>query len=543
MIPVATSVEPVIVVGGGPVGFAVALDLGLRGIRSVVVERDPSTSAVLLAKAGTLNERTMEICRRWGIAEEVIENYPEDANFDTIYCTGVDGLLIGADPRPCARDRVAPPGALEKLRRCPQFKFDPIIARAALATGNVTVLYGHEFRGFEQSDDKVSADIVEIATDTEKRLTGPYLVACDGAGSRIRRSLGLSFAGKLLAHSVSVMIEADLSKTKFGWRNRYMFIDERGTWATLSAVDGERLWRYGVIENKGMEISEDDIVKGMHRALGPAVSFKILRIIPWRRSQCIIEKYRVGRVLFAGDSAHTTSPTGGHGLNTGIGDAVSLGWMLHAVLTGEAGERLLDAYELERRPVAIRNSTISTENFDAWVGATDFSKALDLSAEGDHARQAIGRRLSASLQQEWKSFGVALGYRYEGSPIIEPDGTPEPPQEIQTYTQTARPGHRAPHAWLRDGRSTIDLFGDGFVLLRFDTGVDVTKLMDAAAARNVRLTLADIDQEDIARLYEHALVLVRPDGHVAWRDERAPADPDALICKVAGFTAVPGAVS
>jgi hypothetical protein len=258
-------------------------------------------------------------------------------------------------------------------------------------------------------------------------------------------------------------------------------------------------------------------------------------VFPWRRSQCTVERYRVGRILLAGDAAHTTSPTGGHGLNTGIGDALSLGWMLHAILTGQGGEGLLDAYEIERRAVAIRNSSLSTRNFNAWIGATDFSEVLVPGPSGDAVREEIGESLSAALQQEWTSTGVGLGYRYEGSPIIVSDDTPQPPDPISSYEPTARPGHRAPHVWIADGRSTIDLFGRGFVLLRFDPAFDVAPLSDAAQRRNVALEVIDIPDPSIARLYERALVLVRPDAHVCWRGDALPEDCDGLMATVAGF--------
>lgn len=527
---------PVLIIGGGPVGLATALDLGLRGVRSIVVERDPSTGAELLAKAGTLNERTMEICRWWGVRDAVATcGFPDDVNLDTIYCTGLQGLLIGIDPRPSTNERVPPKGAREMLRKCPQFQFDPILARAVMGTGQTTILYGHQFDRFEQDADGVTAELTELSTGTKKALRADYLVACDGAGSTVRRQLGLAFEGPLLSYSVSAMLKADLTQTRYGVRNRYMFIDANGTWANLTSVDGIDLWRFTLVGNEEkLDPAVHDIGDDIRRAFGPDIPFEILRVVPWRRSQCTIEKYRVGRVLFAGDAAHTTSPTGGHGLNTGIGDALALGWMLHAAISGYGGPGLLDGYEAERRPVAIRNSSISTQNFSYWVGATDFSLVMDETEDGETARRKIGETLTQLLQQEWTSHGVGLGYRYEGSPLIAPDGTPEPPDEVSTYTQTARPGHRAPHAWLRDGRSTIDLFGRDFVLLRFPGAPDPSGLAAAAKSRGAPLRVVEIEQPEIARLYERKLVLVRPDGHVAWRDDAAPANAEGLIAKVAG---------
>jgi 2-polyprenyl-6-methoxyphenol hydroxylase-like FAD-dependent oxidoreductase len=524
---------PVIIVGGGPVGLAVALDLGRRGVRSIIVERDASTGAELLAKAGTLNERTMEICRFWGIAEDVANcGFPDEVNLDSLYCTALDGHFIGNDPRPCTLDRVAPPGALEMLRKCPQFQFDPILARAALATGLVEIHYGHSFERFVQNDEGVVVTVSSAAG--ERTISGLYLIACDGAGSRIRRSLGIEFPGAMLSYSVSAMVRADLSHSKFGIRNRYMFLDTGGTWSNLTSVDGSTLWRFTLVgSEEKLDPAVHDIAVDVARAFGHNIPFELLRVFPWRRSQCTIERYREGRVFFAGDAAHTTSPTGGHGLNTGIGDALSLGWMLHAVLSGQGGEGLLDAYEAERRPVAIRNGGFSTGNFANWIGATDFGRVMEAGAGGDAARTRVGDRMSEALNQEWTSTGVGLGYRFEGSPLIIADGTPEPPDPVEIYAQTARPGHRAPHAWLSDRQSTIDLFGHGFVLLRFDHTIDVAPLVAAAGA--VALKVIDIADAAIAALYERPLVLVRPDAHVCWRGDTLPDNPAQLIATVAGF--------
>jgi 2-polyprenyl-6-methoxyphenol hydroxylase-like FAD-dependent oxidoreductase len=527
---------PVIIIGGGPVGLATALDLGRRGVRSIVIERDASTGAELLAKAGTLNERTMEICRFWGIADAVANcGFPDDVNLDSLYCTALDGLFIGNDARPCTNERVPPPGALEMLRKCPQFQFDPILARAVAATGMVEMLYGHSFERFEQNDEGVTVQVTSLETGETKTLNGQYLVACDGAGSRIRRSLGIEFPGTMLSYSVSAMVRADLSQSKFGVRNRFMFLDTGGTWANLTSVDGTTLWRFTLVgSEEKLDPAVHDISHDVARAFGPDIPFELLRVFPWRRSQCTIQRYREGRVFFAGDAAHTTSPTGGHGLNTGIGDALSLGWMLHAVLSGQGGEGLLAAYEAERKPIAIRNGTFSTSNFASWIGATDFSRVMDEGAEGDAARADVGAVMSEALNQEWTSTGVGLGYRFEGSPLIVPDGTPEPPDPVETYEQTARPGHRAPHAWLDDGKSTIDLFGHGFVLLRFDPAIDVTPIVSAAGS--VSLQVVDIADPAIAALYERKLVLVRPDAHLCWRGDALPNDCAQLIATVAGFT-------
>jgi len=245
-------------------------------------------------------------------------------------------------------------------------------------------------------------------------------------------------------------------------------------------------------------------------------------------------QYRTGRVLLAGDAAHTMSPTGGFGMNTGCIDAVNLGWKLQAMLDGWGGEALLDTYETEQKPVVHRNALASTRNYDMWVGVRAMcGPILDNTETGEKIRRAVGTRLKASLREEWECLGVMLGYRYDASPICIPDGSPPPPDPVSEYIPTARPGSRAPHAWLPDGRSTLDLFGCGFVLLRFGA-VDVGDIVAAARRAKLPLTVVDIDTPEIVTLYQRRLVLVRPDGHVAWRADAAPDDAGHLLDVVRG---------
>jgi 2-polyprenyl-6-methoxyphenol hydroxylase-like FAD-dependent oxidoreductase len=531
----ATFDVPVLIVGGGPVGLALALELGLRQQRSLVIEQAAGV-AELVSKAGTLNERTMEICRRWGISDEVAASFPGEFPMDNIYCTALDGHLIGHDPRPSAHDRSPPSSTPEKLRKCPQMTFDPLLARAVIRTGFSTIRYNTRFEAFVDDASGVTATIRDVRTDEATTMRSRYLIACDGAGSQIRKALGIAFPGKELGRSTSILVRAaNVEKYhQLGLANRYMFIGLKGTWANLTSVDGLDLWRFTAIAGEdATDLASAE--QQVRRAFGPNAPFEVVRLMHWRRSACTAERYRVGNVFLAGDAAHTTSPTGGHGLNTGIGDAFTLGWMLDAVLRGWGGKHLLDAYEQERRPVAIYNSSISTQNFQNWLGAADWSLIYDHTPEGNEARKRIHVQLTDSLKQEWYSHGVALGYRYEQSPIIIPDGTSQPPMDISNYAQTARPGHRAPHAWLPDGRSTLDLFGQGFVLLSFEANAsEAAKLGEAAVGKKVPLQIVEIDSPAIAALYERKLVLVRPDGHCAWRDDSFPGDVGELIDKTRG---------
>ena len=528
---------PVLIVGGGPVGLTLALDLAIRGVRSILVERDAGTAVELLAKAGTLNERTMEYCRWLGISDAVANvGFPDDHPRDTVYCTALNGFVLGRDYRPSTKDRAPAPESPEILRKCPQFLFDPLLAKAVQERGLTQIMYGTSWLAASQDDSGVTS---ALAVGREPvTVHSKYLVACDGAGSAVRRAAGIEFEGRQLDYSVSAMIEVEHLEDyhPLGRAERYMFVGTEGTWANLTAVDGRALWRLSLVGSEERLAPEKlDVDAIMRRAMGSdRGAWTVRRVMPWRRSQFTADRYVKGRIALAGDAAHTTSPTGGHGLNTGIGDVSDLGWMLDALLRGWGGDQLLAAYNAERRPVAIRNGTSSTRNYGAWVQAVGRDLVLDDTPAGEAQRRAVGDQMNAMLASEWHSFGVAMGYRYDASPIVVPDGAPPTPDEPGDYVQTARPGHRAPHAWLADGRSTIDLFGDGFTLLRLGFAGDVTPLTAAAAERGVPLRVIAVDDPAIARLYERQLVLVRPDGMVAWRADSLPDDVSALLSTVTG---------
>jgi 2-polyprenyl-6-methoxyphenol hydroxylase-like FAD-dependent oxidoreductase len=543
----AETVTPVLIVGGGPVGLALALELAYQGMRSTLIEKATDISSELLAKAGTLSARTLEFCRRWGIADEV-SNWGADPDFprDTVYLTALcGGHLIGRDQVPSAHTRQENTSP-EMLRKCPQHIFDPLLARAVQRAGMTDIRYGTEAGRLVQDANGVTVQVRDLGHQRDTTIRAHYVVACDGAASSVREQLGIAFDGPTLDHSVSAMMRVrDLDHYHLiGKATRYMFIGTEGTWANLTSVDYGDLWRFTLVGMQArVPVERLDLKAKVVAALGrDDIPFELMRALPWRRSQCTATSYRLGRVFLAGDAAHTTSPTGGHGLNTGIGDVVGLGWILAAALQGWAGQRLLDSYEHERRSVAIRNGRSSSRNYEAWRGGgMDLTHILDDGPVGDAQRAAAGRMLSENLREEWFADGIRMGYRYEGSAVIVPDGTPEPADDPVTYVPTARPGHRAPHAWLSPGRSVIDLFGRGFTLLTFTSVEDATSALQAAAGeRGVPLHVHAIDDEETAKRYEYALVLVRPDGHVAWRSDLLPGMDEArqIIDRIRGAEVV-----
>jgi hypothetical protein len=255
----------------------------------------------------------------------------------------------------------------------------------------------------------------------------------------------------------------------------------------------------------------------------------------WKRRSVVAAHYGNGRVFLAGDAVHQLSPTGALGMNSGVGDAVDLGWKLAAVLQGWGGTNLLASYDAERRPIGVRNVAAATRFYttNESFGRGNAAIAED-SAAGEAQRASLGKMLEQHVGREFRTIGLQLGYRYEDSPICVSDGTLPPPDAPEAYVPSARPGSRAPHVWLNDGRSTLDLFGRGFTLLRFSGAAEVSGIEAAASKHGVPLQVADVENEEAAELYQRRLVLVRPDGHVAWRGDAAPSDPLALIDRVRG---------
>ena len=532
----------VLIVGGGPVGLALALDLGRRGVHSTIIERNPGTGTEFLAKADYLNERSMEFTRLLGLRDEVANaGFPDDVTRDTVFCTALNGHFIGRDPMPSTQHRILPSSCREMHRRCPQFWLDPMIARAVERQGMATIRYRTEFSTLRQDDAGVTVVLTKKKGGTQEEIRAKYVVAGDGLTSSVRKALGVDFNGTQLGYSVSVVVRVEnLSRQHpLGMGERYMFISPEGCWANLTSIEGRSLYRFTVVgSEEKLDLKTLDMHALVRRAFGSdSIPFELMRVLPWRRSHCTAETFVKGRVFFAGDAAHAMSPTGGHGLNTGLGDVMDLSWILQALLEGWGGPALTEAYTAERRPVAIRNGSSSSKNYKIWVEREGREKVLEDGPEADEQRRVLGENMCSSLQQEFHSLGIAMGYDYAASPVIVPDGSRAPPDDPSVYIQTARPGHRAPHTWLKDASSIIDLFGRGFVLLSFGLEEPGDKrLVDAAQKVGLSLDSVTIaaEEEEAAQLYERRLVLVRPDGMVAWRGDSLPDDVEKLVDRVRG---------
>jgi 2-polyprenyl-6-methoxyphenol hydroxylase-like FAD-dependent oxidoreductase len=535
---VGNDIVPVLVVGGGPVGLALAGDLGWRGIACTLVEQ--SDGSIYQPRMDLVGVRTMEFCRRWGIVPAVEGSpYPRDYAQDNIYLTSLTGYELGRERFPGIGQAPPPKESPQRRERCPQNMFDPILRAFAASQNNVALRYRTRLVSFTQNIDVVAAVIENAETGAREEILARFIVGCDGARSLVRETLGIAMQGNpVLTYTTNVIFRCPhlLSLHDKGKAYRHIFIGPEGTWSTIVAINGRDEWRFSIIGGaEQRDYTTDDIKAAIRRAVGRDFDFEILSVLPWVRRELVAERYRDGRGFIAGDAAHVMSPTGGFGMNTGIQDAVDLSWKLAAVIEGWGGDRLLDSYSIERQPIGTRNVTEASGNLRRMLSVPPQPNLLDDTPQGAATREKVGREFSETMRREWFTLGAHLGYRYENSPICWPDGTAAPADDPRVYVPTARPGHRAPHAFLADGRSTLDLFGRGFALIGFGAeAAEAAPLLEAAKKRNLPLTFTAIAEPHIADLYERKFVLVRPDGHVAWRGDRMPEDALCVIDVVRG---------
>jgi 2-polyprenyl-6-methoxyphenol hydroxylase-like FAD-dependent oxidoreductase len=530
---------PLLIVGAGPVGLALAGDLARRGHAVTIIERSDGT--IEQPRMDMVGVRTMEFCRRWGIVPAVESSaYNRDLAQDNVYVTSVAGYELSRERFPSMRDSKPPEQSPQKRERCPQDMFDPILRDWARSFPSVEVRYRHQLLDFEQHAEGVTARVLDRDAERTLEIEAPYLIGCDGAGSTVAKAIGGPREGTpALSYTTNIIFRAPqlLSLHDKGEAYRFIIVSTEGTWATIVAINGFDRWRMSIVNTPPEGFTREQIEAAIRRAVGLDFTFEILSINSWTRSELVAASYQDRRVFIAGDAAHVMSPTGGFGMNTGIGDAVDLAWKLDATLRGWGGSELLDSYTVERRPVAVRNGRESSANLARMLSPVPNPVLCDDSPAGAAARAKLGPEFAEAMSKEWYTLGIHLGYRYDDSPICWSDGTPAPPLEVARYIQESRPGARAPHAWLRDGRSTLDLFGDGFVLLRFNKNANPDPIAAALRERNVPLNVVDLTTEPAAiGAYAAGLVLVRPDGHVAWRGTSHP-NPAQLADRVRGAVA------
>jgi 2-polyprenyl-6-methoxyphenol hydroxylase-like FAD-dependent oxidoreductase len=526
----------VLIVGAGPVGLSFAIDLGRRGVSCTVVER--SDGIIHHPKATAQNARTMEFFRRWGIADTVKSaGAPPDYPHTVLYVTNLNGFEIARFERASHGGSKPLDISPERPQRVNQLFLDPILLQRAATYESVTLRYSCEFQSFVDTGDEIDAHV--SADGSDETISARYIIDCSGTRGVVRRALGIGMDGrKGIDYNVSIFFKVPelWSYHDKGKAALHFFVAASGITRNLVQLDGRELWRLGVSDQELFDHPETiDAERLITEAIGRSVPFELLGVSRWTAHDLVARSYRSGRAFLAGDAAHLNPPSGGFGLNTGMGDVIDLSWKLSAVLAGWGDAGLLDSYETDRRPVAERNVRQSIENYLRGLQMKIDPAIADDSAAGEQARAELGDHIRRIQGRTFITDGTALGYVYAESPIICDDGTPPPEDTIMEYHPTSRPGARAPHAWLEDGRSILDLFGDRFILLRFGSDAPNTDAFRDAFAKNaVPLDIVPIGDPDIARLYERRLVLVRPDGHVAWRSDSLPVDASAVVDVVRG---------
>ncbi len=554
---------PVLIVGAGPVGLALALDLGWRGVDCIVI--DQSDGSIATPRMNEVNIRTMEFCRRWGIAEDVLHcPFPADYPMDVAIATRLGAHELGRIERPARARQVPGPHSPMNLQVCSQHWFDPILRARAASFSGVRILQRHRLESFVETTTGVEARVTNLADDSQQVIRTTWLAGADGASSRIRRALGIELLGsETLSHSMHLFFRAPDLLAQLGVRPGTFFsmIDRAGLWGNVRAIDpASGLWRLLFDVPEGTEAGDIDRDACLARAMARPVKVEWLTASKWTRRGVVAERYASERVFLLGDAVHQVSPTGALGMNTGMADAVDLGWKLAGTLAGWGGARLLGSYNADRQPAGARNVEMATRFYE---GQARFQQSLDAieddTPEGAALRATVGEAVVAHVRRMFRTLGLQIGFRYEDSPIGISDGTTPPPDGPADYTPTARAGARAPHMPLADGRSTLDLFGRGYTLLQLGSGEvscggspgiarDAARdsdrmpardagsiaIEEAARSRGVPLEVVVLDDSAVSACYERRHVLVRPDGHVAWRGDEAPKDALAIIDRVRG---------
>jgi len=525
----------VLIAGAGPIGLALAADLGRRGVTTLVVEKRPDVRDS--AKMIQVSVRTMEFCRQLGVAEAIWNwGFPHEHNMDSAFVTSLRGYAIGRVPLATLAQQRHEPQSPERDIHCPQTWFDPILAAYARRFAHVTLRYECALESFVQDDDRVVVTLRDERTGERETIDAAYLVGCDGYTSTVRAALGIGMRGEPfldLSMSVYVRIPGLRATHAQGEAYRYLFVGPEGTWGVLTTIDGRDLYRLQLIGSSDLDVRAIDVEAALRRGIGEDVPFTIEDVSFWARKMMVADRFADGRVFLAGDAAHAHPPNGGLGMNTGIGDAFDLGWKLAALVQGWGGATLLASYDIERRPACARAAEESLRNYRRLTGDTRSPAIEEASEAGSAARATLGARLVAENEKAWHPLGIHLGYVYDPSPIVVPDGSARPSDDPVAYEPSAHPGARAPHAWLGPGRSTLDLFGARFTLLAF-SGARPEAFADAARRDGLPLDVHRIENAHAAELYAAPLVLVRPDGHVAWRGDENDADLAGVVATVRG---------
>jgi 2-polyprenyl-6-methoxyphenol hydroxylase-like FAD-dependent oxidoreductase len=538
--------QPVLIVGGGPVGLTLAIDLGRQGVECLLIDKRPEPSS--LPKMERCHSRSMEHFRRLGIADAVRKaGYPEDLPLDAFLVRSMDEPAIARLPVPSvAESRKQSEQAndgrwpAEPYQIVSQYALEPLLKSVAERIPGVTVRFGCELLSFEEHGDRVVARVSDL-DGTEETITSHFLAGCDGGTSIVRTGLGFRLEGQAnLGEQMQALFHSEGLFDRFatGKGAHYYRADDQWTFL-ITQGDTRHFSLHAMIDDASAMPALFESMVGM------PVSYKTLYVGKWTMRRLLSDRYASKRVFLAGDSAHLVTPNGGLGMNTGIGDAIDLAWKLAGTLKGWGGKGLLATYEVERRLIGERNVKASQRAFEArlvWRDRCAAECSAVMKSNDPAARARLGQ---VWLDEHTKGAslaglsGIILGYRYLKSPIVsyesDDDGAD---QASYQYVPTTRPGARLPHLWLKDGSAVQDHLHNGYVLVTCAPQPEgIEKLEEAFYSIRCPFRVFDLSGVPHAReVYERDYVLLRPDLHVAWRGNRAPADPAGLVAIVTGHT-------
>ena len=545
----------VAIVGAGPAGMVLAIELGRRNVACTLIDEDAAPPK--FPKANATTARTMEHFRRLGFSAKIRElglpgDFPQDIAYFTRYARHELARLPGltreeARSRRAGHDDRWP--TPEPLHRGQQMLIEPVLLEQVQRYRSITLQLGTRVSRVEaiQGGGAIYGETVD--TGAPVHIEADYVVGCDGPRSRVREALGIRYEG--LREDDRDFMGGRMLTVYYRSRDFYAATGKRPSWqywainrecrGLTMSIDGGEQMACALQLPPGIAPSLEFAERGLAATMGTDFSREIIGISEWTAGYMLVaEKFAdtqpEPRLLLAGDAAHLFTPTGGQGYNTAVDDAVNLGWKLAARCLGWGGPALLASYEAERQPVARRNTRFSYAMAES-IGRLPVPECLeDDSATGRQAREVLGARLAEHAASEFDIPGIHLGVFYSGSPLIGLDAAAAPADDWYHYRPHATPGARAPHLWLADGQTIFDRFGRDFTLLCLGRADDerARAIASGASRSGFALEVLALDEPLARDLYGADYVLIRPDHHVGWRSDRLPNDFQRLLARACG---------
>ncbi len=535
----------VLVVGGGPVGLSLALELGKQGRRCLLVELNDRVGVAPRAKC--TNVRSRELMRRWGIADRLAEASPFGIDYpsNVVFATRLGGHELARFENGFYCSPVRDERYSEHAQWIPQYKVEAVLRQRAAEFPGVDIRMSTRLENWVEDADGINAQLKDEATGEAWQARAAYLVGADGARSTVREQLGIEMEGMSpLGQFHNIVFRSPGLSRKHGLGPAIMYwLVNSEVPAVVAPLDGGDLWTFGCPKLANAEADPATLIRA---ALGMGeIEVEVINRDHWTAHQLIAKAYRSGRAFLAGDACHLHPPFGGHGMNMGIGDAVDLGWKLAAVLNGWGGETLLDSYEIERRQVHRRVVDEAVEN-NSHSSRSLVVEGIEADGPaGDAARAGVKEQILIHKPQEFLALDVVLGSRLATSPLLAQDDAAAPaPSGKGRYVPDARPGSLAPHAWLAEGKaqgaSLYDHFAlEGLTLLVTNPQAQAAAepVARAAAAAGIPLRVIAPQSPALRALYEADMALIRPDQFIAWRGNNAADASKALLRAVGRDTA------